>query len=193
VQQWLPGHSPELLPASSQPAGAVLADLHADAHVRRPAITADDILAKCSARVDLVGRLLPALRLELDALLADLDRLEPHNRGVVTSHGNYHAGQLLAGPTGLVVLDVDRLCLAAPAYDLASYAAHVAFGRPGDAQVMAATLETLVEAYGTRPPGLDWYLATCLLRRAAVPFRFQDEHWPQAVTELVRLAREALR
>jgi hypothetical protein len=193
VQQWLPGHSPELLPVSSQPAGAVLADLHGDAHSRRPAITADHILAKCSARVDLVGRLLPELRSELDTLLADLDRREPHNLGVVTSHGNYHAGQLLAGPTGLVVLDVDRLCLAAPAYDLASYAAHVAFGRPGDAQAMAATLESLVEAYGTRPPGLDWYLATCLLRRAAVPFRFQDEHWPQAVSGLVGLAREALR
>jgi hypothetical protein len=193
VQQWVPGHSPELPPASSQPAGAVLADLHDDAHARRPAISADDILAKCAARGELVGRLLPELRLEFEALLADLDRLAPHDLGVVTSHGNYHAGQLLAGPTGLVVLDVDRLCLAAPAYDLSSYAAHVAFGRPGDEQVMATTLETLVEAYGTRPPGLDWYLATFLLRRAAVPFRFQDEHWPQAVAELLRLAREALR
>lgn len=193
VQQWLPGHSPELLPVSSQPAGALLADLHGDVHATRPAISADDILAKCSARGELVGRLLPDLRLELDALLADLERLAPGDLGVVTSHGNYHAGQLLAGPTGLVVLDVDRLCLAAPAYDLASYAAHVAFGRPGDAQVMAGTLETMVEAYGTRPPCLAWYLATFLLRRAAVPFRFQDEHWPQAVTELLRLAREALR
>ena len=143
-------------------------------------------------RADFVTRLLPDLQFEVDSLLADL-RLSAPKLPRVISHGNFHAGQLLAGPAGLVVLDVDRLCRAAAAYDLASYVSHAVFGRPGDRDVLESTLDSLVKGYGARPPGLEWYLSTCLLRRAAVPFRFQDEHWPEASTELVHLAREVLR
>ena len=117
---------------------------------------------------------MPDLQFEVDALLADL-RLTAPDLPRVISHGNFHAGQLLAGPSGLVVLDLDRLCRAPAAYDVASYVAHSVFGRPGDQEVLEATLDSLVKGYGARPPGLEWYLSTCLLRRAAVPFRFQDE------------------
>jgi hypothetical protein len=41
-------------------------------------------------------------------------------------------------------------------------------------------------------PAQNWYLATCLLRRAAMPLRLQAEHWPRAVTKVVRPAQEAL-
>ena len=57
---------------------------------------------------------------------------------------------------------------------------------------MGATLDSLLTAYGARPPELGWYLSTCLLRRAAVPFRYQDERWPDATAELVRLAGQVL-
>lgn len=192
VQEWVPGHTPSLWPGSSEPAGEVLAALHDDSHLQLPKVTARNLLAKAAARADFVTRLLPDLEFEVDALLADL-RLTAPKLPRVTSHGNFHAGQLLDGPSGPVVLDVDRLCRAAPAYDLASYVSHVVFGRPGDREVLEATLDSLVKGYSARPPGLEWYLSTCLLRRAAVPFRFQDEHWPEASTELVHLAREVLR
>lgn len=192
VQEWVPGHAPSLWPASSEPAGEVLAALHGDVDLSMPETSAERVLAKAAVRADFVTRLLPDLRFEVDALLADLRLTVPDDLHLVTSHGNFHAGQLLAGPDGMVVLDVDRLCRAAPAYDLASYAGHAVFGRAGDEEVLENTMDSLVKGYGARPGGLEWYLSTCLLRRAAVPFRFQDEHWPEASTELVHLAREVL-
>jgi Phosphotransferase enzyme family len=193
VQGWVPGRNPSLWPSSSERAGAVLADLHGEGVVHGPRTRPSDVLAKATGRAELVARLLPDLRFEVDGLLADLGALAPHQLPTVTSHGNYHAGQLLAGPSGLVLVDLDRLCRAAPAYDLASYAAHVAFGRDGDAEAVHGALESLVVGYGSRPRGLDWYVAACLLRRAVVPFRFQDEHWPEATAALVHLASRLLR
>ena len=192
VQEWVPGHTPSLWPGSSESAGEVLAALHDDAHLDLPKVTARKLLSKATVRADFVAQLLPDLQFEVDALLADL-RLTAPQLPRVTSHGNFHAGQLLVGPSGLVILDVDRMCRAAAAYDVASYAAHTVFGRPGDRQVLEATLESLVKGYGASPDGLEWYLAACLLRRAAVPFRFQDECWPEASTALVHLAREVVR
>jgi hypothetical protein len=193
VQEWVPGHTPSLLPGSSEVAGAVLADLHGDQARGLPATPPAAILDKARVRADFVTVLLPELRSEVAALLGDLTGRLPHDIQPVTSHGNFHGGQLLSGPSGLTTLDVDRMCRAAPAYDLASYAAHLAFGRPGDLEVLAAAVDSLVTGYGSRPRGLEWYLSTYLLRRAAVPFRFQDDQWPAAATELVRLARMVLR
>lgn len=191
VQQWLPGSPPSLRPGSSEPAGELLTALHDNPHLSLPDRSAEFLLAKAAGRADFVARLLPDLQFEVDALLADL-RLTAPKLPKVTSHGNFHAGQLLTGPSGLVLLDLDRLCRAAAAYDLACFASHAVFGRLGDREVLDTTVDSLVRGYGTRPPGLEWYLSACLLRRAAVPFRFQDEHWPEAATQLVHLAREVL-
>jgi hypothetical protein len=191
VQEWVPGHAPSLWPASSEAAGEVLAALHGELPLELPKVSARSLLARAASRGDFVTHLVPDLQFEVDALLADL-RLTAPKVPRVLSHGNFHAGQLLAGPPGLVLLDVDRLCRAPAAYDLASYVSHTVFGRPGDAEVLESALDSLVKGYGARPPGLDWFLSTCLLRRAWVPFRFQDEHWPEAATALVHLAREVI-
>ena len=193
VQEWLPGRGPSLWPASSEAAGRVVADLHRDVPLSVPTMTPRRILAKAAVRGGFIGHLVPGLRSDVATLMGDLAAMAPPEMPSVTSHGNFHAGQLLAGPSGLALIDLDRMCQAAPAYDLATFAAHVAFGRPGEMDVVGAATDSLVAGYGSRPLGLNWYLATCLLRRAAVPFRFQDEHWPEAVAELVRHAREALR
>jgi hypothetical protein len=125
-------------------------------------------------------------------LIEELAARVPSNLPLVTSHGNFHAGQLLEGPTGLCLVDLDRLCLAAPAHDLASYAAHVAFGRDGEMETVTATLDSLLAGYGRWPEALEWFLANGLLRRTVVPFRLQDEHWPDAVATLVASARQVL-
>jgi hypothetical protein len=57
---------------------------------------------------------------------------------------------------------------------------------------MEAALDSFQGGYGARPPDVAWYLSSCLLRRASVPFRYQDEHWPETTAQLVRLAREVL-
>jgi aminoglycoside phosphotransferase (APT) family kinase protein len=176
----------------SEPAGRLLAALHTGAQPRVRRTTSLDLYGKACSRGRFVSDLLPALRPEVMDLLEVLKRTAPESPAV-TSHGNFHAGQLLACPTGLAMVDVDRMCRASPAYDLACFAVHVAFGRPGDREVLGATVDSLLTGYGSRPDDLDWYLAACLLRRAAVPFRFQDEHWPAATAELVELARTVLR
>jgi hypothetical protein len=193
VQGFVDGSVPSLRPSTSEAAGSLLADLHADAVLTLPQATPTDILAKSRTRADFTGHLLPELQGELDSLIAELAATVPTDLLALTSHGNFHAGQLLATPDGLVMVDVDRLCLAAPTYDLASYAAHVAFGQPGELELVMATLESLLTGYGKRPVGLEWFLANCLLRRLAVPFQHQDEHWPDAMACLIASARSSLR
>jgi hypothetical protein len=192
VQRRSTGHSVSLRPAGSEPAGALLAELHTESVTGLRTTTPADILAKTAARAGLIGALLPGLRVRLDALLSRLEAAVPFGLALATSHGNYHAGQLLGDRDGLVLLDVDRLCQAAPAYDLASFAAHLAFGRRDDMERVMTTLDSLVAGYGRRPAGLEWFSSTCLLRRAVVPFRSQDEYWPDAVAQMVAAAGEAL-
>lgn len=193
VQEWLPGGAASLRPAASEPAGRVLADLHADPLLNVATTTPRHLLHKAAARARFVTRLQPELGPEVTDLLAELEAKAPEAGPLVTSHGNFYAGQFLADPGGLAIIDVDRLCRAAPAYDIASFAAHLAFGRPGDRDVLDATVDSVVTGYGARPADLAWYLSIGLLRRAAVPFRFLDEQWPDATTGLVDLARVVLR
>lgn len=192
VQQRVRSHSPSLRPAESEPAGALLADLHAESVPGLRVTTPADILAKSAVGADLIGFLLPEVKGTLDALLSRLEDTMPTDLAAATSHGNYHAGQLLANKEGLVLIDVDRLCLASPAFDLASFAAHVAFGRKDEMELLTTALDSLILGYGSRPAGLEWWLSNCLLRRASVPFRCQDEQWAGAVTNLVGSARKAL-
>jgi aminoglycoside phosphotransferase (APT) family kinase protein len=170
----------------------LLAELHAGPVPGLRATTPSDLLQKSAVRAELVGHLLPELRAPLDDLLALLAATRPPDRPPVTSHGNYHAGQLLQDDDGLVLIDLDRLCLSHPAYDLASFAAHVAHGHPGELDTVRAAVDSLVIGYGCRPDGLDWFLSNCLLCRAPAPFRHQDEHWPAAIATIVGCASEAL-
>ena len=192
IQGLVPGHSPSMWPRSSEAAGGILAELHTDAVLPLPPTTADDILDKSAVRAAFVAALLPELRGELNSLMTELRERAPSGLPRVTCHGNFHAGQLLVEPEGMTLIDVDRLCCGPAAYDLASFAAHTAFGRGSDLELVNATLDSLLAGYGGRPVGVEWFLANCLLRRSPVPFRHQDEHWPEAVASLVGSARQAL-
>ncbi|MGH9035706.1 MAG: phosphotransferase, partial [Acidimicrobiia bacterium] len=207
VQRRVHGRAPVLRPADGELVGTFLARLHGAALPEPDAVgTSDtaDLLAKAAIRAHLVAELVPGLEPELGALVAELEARRPRGLPLVTSHGNFHAGQLLetgerraggALEPSFVMIDVDRLCRSHPGYDVASYAAHLAFGRagsPDELEVVASAAAGLVEGYGSRPEGLGWFLATCLLRRAPVPFRYLDERWPDAVAALVRSAAQAL-
>jgi aminoglycoside phosphotransferase (APT) family kinase protein len=110
----------------------------------------------------------------------------------VVAHGDFHAGQLLRCGGELAVIDFDKLCAAPPALDLATYAAHLVNGREHDLEAARTTLEAAAGGYGERPDGLDWYLATSILRRAPFPFRYLNEDWPDLVEGMVGAAEEAL-
>ena len=78
-------------------AGHLLAGLHADAAPRLARTTPESLLAKSVARAAALAELLPELREELDALIEELAARVPSNLPLVTSHGNFHAGQLWRG------------------------------------------------------------------------------------------------
>ena len=61
------------------------------------------------------------------------------------AHGDFHVDQLLVGEE-VAVVDFDQMCLAAPALDLATYAADVVRGRDGDFEAVEATLAALSRA-----------------------------------------------
>ena len=114
----------------------------------------------------------------------------PRGAETVTSHGDFHAGELIQREGELVVLDVGEACRSAPARDLASYAAQAAVREGDDA---LEVLEGLLAGYDAeRPDGLAWYLSASLLRRAERPFRSLDEDWPERIDALVETAERAL-
>jgi hypothetical protein len=96
-------------------------------------------------------------------------------------------GQLITSTHGVVVTDVDMLCQAPAAYDLASYAANLVSGRPGDEAHAEAALTAVVAAHG-HVPALRWHLATALLRRCDRPFRRAKKQWPDRATSILDLA-----
>ena len=110
---------------------------------------------------------------------------------MVTSHGDFHARQLLDGGDELSVTDFDAICLAPPALDLSTYAAHLIRGDPRDLEHANAALAALVAGYGAPPAALSWYLAATILVRAARPFRRFEPAWPERVEAIVRAAETA--
>jgi Phosphotransferase enzyme family len=141
---------------------------------RRPA-------AAARRKAALLATVLPSLERRLQALIARLDEAEPSAPHLVPAHGDFHAGQLLRVDGGdLWVLDLDSLCLAPPALDVAEYAA-------------AAMVEALLEGHGDpHPDGLDWHLPAALLIRASHPFHRQLPDWPDRVESVVELAESVL-
>jgi thiamine kinase-like enzyme len=89
------------------------------------------------------------------------------------------------------VIDFDASCLAPAALDLATYVTTVVRGVE-DLPTGMATLDVLTDAYGSRPPGISWYLAAVLIRRASIPFRVFRSGWPEQVEARVAAAEAAL-
>jgi uncharacterized protein (DUF2252 family) len=90
------------------------------------------------------------------------------------------------------VLDFDEACLAPRALDVASYAANLVSGRPGDLDRAEEALAALLDGYGEPPEGLRWYLAASLLRRAPSPFRLHKRRWPARMESIVADAEAVL-
>jgi thiamine kinase-like enzyme len=195
AQEWLPGAPPARRADLAREAGEVLRELHGqELHGLEPLLPSHRLDAAATA-VGLVSIIAPALAERAQAALRELERQAPDIAGaaLVTSHGDFHGGQLLELPGGPALIDLDLLGSAPPALDLANYAGHLI---PRDAPDLAAALtvlESLVEGYGRRPPWLEWYLAASILRRSRVPFRNFERDWPEQTERLVAAAEAALR
>jgi Phosphotransferase enzyme family len=147
-------------------------------------------LAAALKRAELIAAIAPdvPVRRLADRLRATL----PWDATLRPAHGDFHVDQLLLATDGLAVIDLDGLCLAPPAFDLATYAADVVRGRGGDDAAVAAVLDPLIEGYGGPPPDLEWHLATAILTRAAHPFQRQADGWKNRVHNMVAAAEASL-
>ena len=190
AQSLVPGSAPPKGAAVAPQAGALLAMLHASQVSGLPLEPAADQLDDVSGDAKLVSVLVPSLEDRVDGLLRRLEAELP-DEPLVPSHGGFRRSQLLESNGELGVIDFDGFCLSPAARDLASFTAALV-EEPDDLERAAATLDVLVEAYGERPPGVTWYLATYLLRRTRRPFTRLQEDWPDAVEERVRAAELAL-
>jgi Ser/Thr protein kinase RdoA (MazF antagonist) len=187
AQRAVSGGRPKDAASVAAEAGALAADLQRMAPGGLPGSPPSHALRTARRKGEVVAAVLPGLRERVEALLRRLERDLPTVLPAVAAHGDFHVDQLVVGDT-IAVVDFDGLCVAAPALDLASYAADVVRGRPEDAVAVGEVLEPLLEGYGSRPAALDWFLATTLLARAAHPFQRQVESWPQRVEAMVAAA-----
>jgi hypothetical protein len=195
VQEVLPGDALVRRADAAYEAGALLAGLHGTALTGLPALLPEHRLKQVAASVNVVAAVTPHLAPRARALLRELELAAPDLDvdALVPSHGDFHGGQLLVQGDGYALIDFDLLAAGPPAYDLANYAGHLVPKEAPDLAAAAAVLDTLVAAYGTRPPFLSWYLAASILRRARVPFRNFEPDWPRGVETMVGAAEEAFR
>ena len=190
AQRQLHGTRPESALAVAERAGALVAELQRADLPSLPAAPAERRIAAAIRKAAVIRAVLPELGPRLDALIARLTAARPADAAAVPAHGDFHVDQLLLTSAGMAVIDFDEMCLAAPALDLATYAADVVRGRDSDAEAVHAVLEPLLDGYGHRPQALDWHLGAAILGRAAHPFHRQLPDWPERVRLMVSAAGE---
>jgi Ser/Thr protein kinase RdoA (MazF antagonist) len=185
VQTWVGGPPFASPAAAAAEAGEVLARLHGESSAVLRSLPPVGQLDIAAASARLVAQIAPALRPRLDRLLRRLEATMPVGLAPVTAHGDFNSRQLIDSAHGLVVTDFDSMCTAPAAIDIATYLSYLVRGDESDLPRAFELLDPLLEGYGERPQELSWYLATMILRRSPRPFRYQDEHWPERVEQMV--------
>ncbi len=198
VVEWLPGHPLAAVPAAERApllraTGRVVARLHQ--HPARRLRRRDAGAARDSARAaaDLVGRLLPEHAGRARDLASAIGaRLRPAPAPRVC-HGDLSADQVVVGPAGPALVDLDEVALDDPAVDLASVVAGAQLdevGHPGDVDPLLAGYATVRPL----PPArhLAAHTAAALLRRAPEPFRRAEPAWAAGVLRGLEAAERAL-
>ena len=170
-------------------AGALAAELAQAALDGLTVAPPDRHLRSAARKGALIADVLPATRPRVEALLERLGRERPADLPAVPAHGDFHVDQLLVGER-VAVVDFDQMCLAAPALDVATYAADVVRGRDGDLADVGSVLEAFLAGYGPPPDALGWHLAVAILGRAAHPFHRQLPGWPERVDAMLRAAED---
>jgi hypothetical protein len=190
TQTLVPGRRPDGNADTAALAGALLAVLHSTPSQDVPLQRPRDQLRWAAKQSRLLASIAPHLASRLNRLVATLEACMP-SAELVLSHGDFHSGQLLQSDGELGVVDFDGMCLAPAALDIASYVVS-RVERPEDLAPAEATLEILVDAYGSRPQGIRWYLAGRLLRHARRPFVRFKPGWPDEVEACVAAAEASL-
>ena len=191
AQRAIEGERPESAQEVAEVAGALAAELARAELDGLPLAPPEKHLGSAARKGALIADLLPELGPRVEALVGRLERERPADLAAAPAHGDYHVDQLLVGGAGRVaVVDFDQMCLAAPALDVATYAADVVRGRDGDLEAVGEVLDAFLTGYGPPPAALDWHLAAAVLGRAAHPFHRQLAGWPDRVEAMLRAAEQ---
>jgi hypothetical protein len=173
-------------------AGVMLRCLH-EARLAglQPALP-DRLLGAAASAGELVAGVAPELAGRARRIVQRLEERMPHGLSIGPSHGDFNISQLVDVDGAPALLDFDESCLAPRALDVSAYAANLVSGRPGDPDAAQRALDALLAGYGTRPEGLDWYLAATLTRRAPSPFKQYKRRWPERMASILDAAEAVL-
>ncbi|MCA1782047.1 MAG: aminoglycoside phosphotransferase family protein [Intrasporangiaceae bacterium] len=192
---WVPGDAlddiePDRQRATLRGVGKLLGRLHqTDTHglPRRDPGSLDPekiITAVHALRPDLVDRVRQLLRDNAHAL-PPASRLTP-------VHGDLSPDQVVHGPDGVALIDLDRTGIGSPGSDLASWvAAEVVMGRRQDGDLRLP--DAFWEGYlGVDGPASEQQVTDRipieLLRRVTDPFKQRLPDWPDRMTTIVQAA-----
>ncbi|YAL82445.1 hypothetical protein ACMYYO_10980 [Dermacoccaceae bacterium W4C1] len=183
--------------AGARAAGAALATLHRHAAPRHDA---PDSSRAARATVAALGPLAQDLaargRSVLTTLEAELEGRK-HRRGCasvaqrVQVHGDFSADQVILGPTGVTLIDLDRHGSGVPEQDLGSFAAVELLRGGGLNDALAGAYRDaggLVDRDTVRA-----YTAWALLSRSLEPLRRADPDWRRQGERVIALAEEVAR
>jgi hypothetical protein len=173
-------------------AGAMLRMLHDSEISGLPRTRPGELMRAVMTTGALVATVAPELAGRVRRLIARLELAMPTGRVAAPCHGDFNVSQFLDVGGALAVLDFDEACMAAPALDVAAYAANLVSGRAGDLETAYEALEALLGGYGARPQGLDWHFAASIARRAATPFRLQKKRWPARIASILEAAESVV-
>lgn len=190
VARWLPGdalhqQAPDRRRATLRAVGKALGRLHQLDPIglpERPTPSRPEL-------VEAVGRLRP------DLVDAAATITAPAGRCPTTAvHGDLSPDQVIHGPHGVALLDLDRAGAGCPAADLASWLAASVVDTPPDRAALHLPAP-LVDGYRSvaGPATIDHvgqHLPVELLRRAADPFRHRRADWSASMTRIVELAAD---
>lgn len=206
--EWLPGRG--LFDAATSPAeewelamrtGAALATLHDQDCEGLECWTREDETAALLSLAAEIGFLCPSLAGRADEFARRLGaRLAVAPDLHFPVHGDFSAGQVLAAPPDVSVIDLDWACYADPADDLGNMLAQAEV-RVLEGVRERSWVESLHDALltgyaqATRrslPERIALYTARGLFRRARNPFRLRSPEWPRRTEELLALAETVL-
>lgn len=174
--------------------GRALALLHDRRRTGLPVRTAGDDVAAVRAAAAQVGGLLPELGERAHVLAEELAlRLARLPVDAAVVHGDFSTDQVVLGPGGVALLDLDRAVVGDAAADLASLVAAAASADSGAGPNRQDLLAQVTAGYaGVRTPptseAVRTHTSALLLRRVAEPFRRCLPDWEERAHALLAQA-----
>ena len=117
-----------------------------------------------------------------EQLLAALEGVAP---AAATIHGSFHLDQVLVGPGGVTLLDLDSAAIGHPLFDVGEFASYLTAAGEEEAR------GRFLEACGASRDAL-LFEAAALLRWSSLPFRDLEPDWQVKVRRRIELTRERL-